>query len=87
MRSAMATLVTFGVVLLAPTGPSAILAQSSAVPLFDIVEQDISDLRYALRDGRVTSRQLVERYHELQAAISVPSLSETADRYLEVLGP
>ena len=29
--------------------------------------------------------ELVERYEELQAAISVPSLAETADRYLEVL--
>jgi len=41
--------------------PTTIVAQSSAVP-FDIIEQDISDLRYALRDGRVTSRQLVQLY-------------------------
>ena len=54
MRSAIATLVTFGAVLLALTRPSPTVAQSPAIPPFDIVEQDISDLRYALRDGRVT---------------------------------
>jgi glycosyltransferase involved in cell wall biosynthesis len=31
--------------------------------------------------------ELVERWAELQAAIRVPSLAETADRYLEVLRP
>ncbi len=31
--------------------------------------------------------ELVERWAELHAAIRVPSLAETADRYLEVLRP
>lgn len=38
-------------------------AQPSApTPSFSVVEQDIASLQRALRDGRVTSRQIVEQY-------------------------
>lgn len=37
--------------------------QASAAPTtFNVYEQDLSDLQLALREGRVTSRQLVEQY-------------------------
>ena len=36
-------------------------------------------------DAATRLEELMERYDELQAAISVPSLSATADRYLEVM--
>jgi glycosyltransferase involved in cell wall biosynthesis len=38
-------------------------------------------------DAAVVLEELVERWTEIQAAIRVPSLAETADRYLEVLRP
>jgi glycosyltransferase involved in cell wall biosynthesis len=38
-------------------------------------------------EAAVRLEELVERWAELQAAIRVPSLAETADRYLEVLRP
>ena len=38
-------------------------------------------------DAAARLDELVERWEELQAAIRVPSLAETADRYLEVLRP
>ena len=50
---------------LAVVGVSGTSGQSQAVAAsssFDVIEKDIADLQRALRDGKVTSRQLVELY-------------------------
>ena len=50
---------------LAGAGVGGTTSQSQAVAAsssFDVFEQDIADLQRALRDGKVTSRQLVELY-------------------------
>ncbi|MGE3511495.1 MAG: amidase [Vicinamibacterales bacterium] len=59
MRRLRAPVLTAAVALLMV---SPVTPQPRPAAPYSVVEQDISDLQRALRDGRVTSRQLVEQY-------------------------
>lgn len=79
-------------VALIRTGAAPAATQAAPPDTFSVVERDLGDLQRALRDGRVTSRQLVEQYlarieqydrrgPELNAFVAVNAAAlEQADR-------
>src|SRR3954463_14106814 len=80
----MKSAVTFALLFLALTASAA----TKPAPKFNVVEASISDMQAALKDGRVTSHELVQQYliriatyeDKLHAAITVnPNALKEAD--------